>query len=131
MSDELNINRVPESPSTAESGRRLVPMQVGSATVYIEQVGPYPEIDADDRIYPVAPLSPQEAFQTAGDAVRECVRIVGERIEALEERRPQEITVEFSITLEAKGKAALIPIFVTGETGAKTGLVVKAVWRRS
>jgi hypothetical protein len=106
-------------------------MRLGSAIVYIEQVGDPGVIEADDQVRPVAPPTPEEAFERAGDILRECVRIIGERVEALVTRaRPQEITVEFSLTFEVKGKAALIPIFVTGETGAQTGLKVTAVWKR-
>ena len=42
---------------------------------------------------------------------------------------PQEITVEFSLSFQVKGKASLIPMFVTGETGAQTGLKVTAKWK--
>ena len=120
-----------EPPSGSAPALRLIPMQVGSATVYIEQVGASPDIEADDAIYPVAPLTPGEAFNRASEVIRECVRVVGERVEALAEKRLQEITVEFSLTFEVKGKASLIPVFVTGETGAQTGLKVTAVWRQS
>jgi hypothetical protein len=43
--------------SRAESGRtpQLVPMRVGSATVFVKQVGGSAEIQTDDAIYPVSP----------------------------------------------------------------------------
>jgi hypothetical protein len=106
-------------------------MRVGSATVYVEDFGEPTYIEADDRVRPVALPSPQEAFESAGEIVRECVRVIGERVEALAVKaRPQEISVEFSLSFGVKGKAALIPVFVTGETGAETGLKVTAVWKR-
>ena len=130
MTDEILPAGVPASPPTPTAERRLVPMQVGSATVYVEQVGAPPEVEATDAIYPVA-LTPEEAFNKASELIRECVRVVGERVEALAEKRPQEVSVEFSVTFAVKGKASLIPVFVTGETGAETGLKVKAIWQRS
>jgi hypothetical protein len=39
------------------------------------------------------------------------------------------VSVEFSLSFEATGKAQLVPVFVTGETKAATGLKVKAVWK--
>jgi hypothetical protein len=105
-------------------------MQVGSAVVYIEQVGEPNVTEVDDQIRPVAAPNPQEAFGSAGEILRECVRTIGERIEALSTgARPDEVSVEFSLNFEVKGKAALIPIFVTGETGANTGLKVTASWK--
>lgn len=130
MSDEIRAGGLSESPSESISSRRLIPMQVGKATVYVEQVGEPAEMQADDRIYPVAPLTPQEVFENAVEALQECVRVVGTKIETLAQKAmPHEITVEFSLTFEAKGKMALVPIFVTGETGAGTGLKVTAVWK--
>jgi hypothetical protein len=106
-------------------------MKVGAATVYIEQIGES-VIETDDRIRPVAPPTPQEVFETAGDVLSECVRIVGERIEALAEKAmPKKVNVEFSISFKVVGKTSLVPIFVTGETGAETGLKVTAEWERS
>jgi len=105
-------------------------MRVGSATVYVEDYGESALIEVDDRLRPVAPPSPQEAFGSAGEILRECVRVIGERVDALAVKaRPQEISVEFSLSFEVKGKAALIPVFVTGETGTETGLKVTAVWK--
>ncbi len=116
-------------PEQAPRGRRLVPMRVGSATVYVEQVGPPPEVEGDDRIHAVAP-DRVEIFEQAGDLIQQCVRTIGDRMRDLgEAMAPEEITVEFSLTFEATGKAAIIPVFVTGETKAATGLKVTAVWK--
>ena len=108
-------------------------MRVGSATVYVEQVGAPVDVAAqgaaEGEVYPVAP-SPQEAFETASEALRECVRMVGDHLEALAGRRPQQVTVEFTVSFEVKGRAALIPVLLTGEATSKGGLTVKAVWRR-
>jgi len=104
---------------------------VGSATVWIEQESD-PAVVEDDRIRPVAAPSPEAAFETAGEILRECVRLVGDRIANLADKtRPQEVTIEFSLTFEVKGKASIIPVFVTGESTAQTGLKVSAVWKRT
>jgi hypothetical protein len=110
--------------------RVIVPMQVGSATVYVVQSERPAAIVEGERIRPVAPLSPQQAFQAAGDFLHECVRIIGEKVDTLAEKaKPEEVSVEFSLSFEVKGKASLIPVFVTGETATNTGLKVKAVWK--
>jgi len=107
-------------------------MRVGNATVYVEQIGPSPELESDDRIYAVALPMPQEAFDAGFDVVKECLRSVGERIgQRAEKIGPDKLTVEFSITFEVKGKASLIPVFVTSESGAATGLKVTAEWSRT
>ncbi len=131
MSDEVGIGPRTKTALEPVPSRRLVPMRVGNATVYIREVGGPALIEADDQVRPVAPPSPEAAFESAGEILRECVRVIGERVEALTAKaRPHEITVEFSLSFEIKGKAALIPVFVTGETGAQTGLKVTAVWKR-
>jgi len=60
--------------------RRFVPIRVGSATVYIKEVGEPALIEMDDQVRPVAPPSPQEVFESAGEILRECVRVIGERV---------------------------------------------------
>ena len=129
MNDEIRVGGISESLSQPASPRRLVPMQIGSAIVYIEQVGESITVETDDRIRPVAPPNLQEAFEAAGGILHECVHVLGERIEALAEKaKPQQITVEFSLSFEVSGKASIIPIFVTGQAGSQTGLKVTAVW---
>jgi Trypsin-co-occurring domain 1 len=130
MSDAIRSGTGPNLQSSGSPIRRLVPMQVGSAVVYVEQVGEPAVAEEDDRIRPVAVPTPQEAFENAGEILHECVRVIGEKIEALGAKaRPDQMSVEFSLNFEVKGKAALIPVFVTGETGAKTGLKVTAMWK--
>jgi len=127
MSDEIVAGGVDESVEAEWTGRRLVGMRFGDATLYVEAVGEL-QVDVTDEIYTVAP-SPAEAFRTAMDAIGETVRAVGDRLEELGgTMRPEELTVEFSISFDAKGKAAVIPIFVTGESGVQTGLKVTAKW---
>lgn len=111
--------------------RRLIPMQVGTATVYIEQIGEPVVTEADDHIRPVAP-DPKEVFEKAVEVLQQCVHVVGEKVEIIAEKaKPQEITVEFTLTFEATGKMALIPIFMTAESKANTGLKVTAVWKQT
>ena len=120
-----------EKPAAAGE-RRFIPMQVGSATVYVEQIGEPVVVPSDGRIRTVSPPSPEEAFRTGGDILRECVHVIGERIESMAEHtRPQKIAVEFSLSFEVKGTASLIPVFLTGETAARSGLRVTAEWIRA
>jgi Trypsin-co-occurring domain 1 len=112
--------------------RRLVPMQVGEATVYVEQIGDPAVVESDDAVRPVSPLSPQHVFENAGDILRECVRVIGDRLAMIADAvRPDEVTVEFSLSFEVKGRASVIPVFITGETGTETGLKVTASWKRA
>lgn len=123
----------PTTSATHDTRRRVVPMKIGNATVYVEPVGEL-KIDADDDaddIHTVAP-DPQEIFDKAIEAARECVRVVGERLKTISgEAMPQELTLEFSLTFDAKAKAALIPVFVTAEHGLQTGLKITAKWKRA
>jgi hypothetical protein len=106
-------------------------MQVGNATVYIEGAGEAAEIEPTDRIYAVALPSPKEAFENALEVVKECVGVMGTRLEELAEKlRPQELSVEFSLAFEGAGKAQVIPLLVTAETKGSTGLKITAKWRR-
>jgi Trypsin-co-occurring domain 1 len=117
--------------STGKSEQRLVPMRVGDATVYIEQFGEPAVVESEGHIRTVSPPTPEEAFQTGGDILRECVRVIGERIAVLAERtRPEKIVVEFSLSFAVKGKASLIPVLLTGESSANTGLKITAEWTR-
>jgi hypothetical protein len=38
--------------------------------------------------------------------------------------------VEFSLTFEVKGKASIVPVFVTGESSVQSGLKVTALWKK-
>lgn len=132
MSDEIGFGGDGGTRRAASTPQRqLVPMKVGGATVFVEQVGEPLEVETDE-IYPVAPLSPTEAFEKAGEALQECVRVVGEKVEGLAGKAmPREVTVEFTLSFEATGRAQLIPVFLTGETKAQTGLKVTAVWGKA
>jgi hypothetical protein len=132
MSEDIRTG-VPVTPLVdVTQTRRLVPLQIGSATVYVEQVGAAVVTELDDGVRPVAPFRPQEVFENAGEILRECVRVIGDRLETIAAKtRPEEITVEFSLSFEVKGKASVIPVFVTGETGLQSGLKVTARWKRS
>jgi Trypsin-co-occurring domain 1 len=132
MSDKISagIGGIGTPSREPASTRQFIPMQVGKATVYVEQVGQPAVVEADDRIRPVAP-SPKEAFENAVEVLQECIHVVGGKVEMLAEKaKPQEITVEFTLTFGATGKMTLIPVLVTGETTASTGLKVTAVWRQ-
>src|SRR4051794_25266914 len=105
MTDEIGFEG--NLGSRAESSRRpqLIPVRVGNATVFVEQVGEPAEIQTDDAIYSVSPPGPEDAFEKAGQILQECVRVVGERVEELAGKaRTRDITVEFALSFEAGGK---------------------------
>lgn len=135
MSDDIEAGGATTASAPISGGdqRKVVPMKVGNATVYViqtEDVSIVAEDNDEGEIYTVAP-DMREVFDKAIDAIRECVGKIGERIETLTEKAmPQELTVEFSLTFDAKAKGAIIPIFVTTEQGLQTGLKVSAVWKR-
>lgn len=131
MSDEIEVGGARTSaPVTGVGERSLVPMKVGSATVYVVQTGDAKIEAGDDDIYTAAPNA-REVFDQAVDVIRQCVVKIGDGIEALAEKTmPRELTVEFSLTFEAKAKGAIVPIFVTAEHGVGAGLKISAVWKR-
>lgn len=52
----------------------------------------------------------------ATEILRECVRVVGEQVRGLGEGAlPRQVRVEFSLALEAKGEAKIVPVLLTGE----------------
>jgi hypothetical protein len=118
------------APVTEGGQRSLVPMKVGNATVYVVQTGDASIVAREGEIHTVAPDA-REIFDRAVDVIRECVVKIGDGIEALAEKAmPRELTVEFSLTFEAKAKGAIVPIFVTAEHGVGAGLKISAVWKR-
>ena len=107
---------------------RAIPMRVGEATVYVEQVGESLQIEPSDELYTVA-SSPREAFEQASTILQECVSVLGERLEGLAQKvKPSQISVEFSLSFEAEGSTHIIPVLLTGKTKAQSGLKVTAVW---
>lgn len=130
MSGKIRTGIRSQPRPATEARPQLIPMKVGNATVYVEQIGPPAEVRTEGRIRPVAPPSPEEAFETASEVLHECVRVLGERIEQLQSAiSPREVTVEFSLSFEVQGAARIIPIFVTAQTKASTGLKVTAKWQ--
>ncbi len=131
MTDEIRQGDYSKQNPEIEQWSRLVPMTVGEATVYVEQVGDL-IVEGDASIRPVAPPSPQEIFETTSNILSECVRVIGERLKSLSGKAaPEKVTVEFSLTFKIQGKASIIPVFVTSESGAETGVKVTAEWDRS
>jgi Trypsin-co-occurring domain 1 len=129
MDDELALGG-PEIEPGAQSEVRVLPVQIGGATVFVEQIGEGPVTDYDEGLYPVGPPSPTEAFEKANEALKECVRVVGETLEKIGDRvKPQEVSLEFSLSFQAEGTARIIPVLVTGKTAASTGLKVTATWQ--
>lgn len=131
MSDDIEVGGARTSAPVAGGGQRsLVPMKVGGVTVYVVQTGDVSIEAGGDEIYTVAPNA-REVFDTAVNVIRECVVKIGDGMEALAGKTmPRELTVEFSLTFEAKAKGAIVPIFVTAEHGVGAGLKISAVWKR-
>jgi hypothetical protein len=127
MTDDVSVGGVREGDDEDDSRRRFTPIRVGEATVWVEQASDA-IVEPTDEIHPVAPPDPQQAFENAGSFLRECVRIFDERIRQLE-HRPEEISVEFSLGFELRGKATLIPVFLTGESSLTSGIKVTAIWK--
>jgi len=124
----MSIRTAGEASEETTPSRRLVPMQVGKATVFVEDLGAA-EIVEDEGIRTVGAVEPTEAFERGGDALQECVRIVGEKVDGLAKTaKPREVTVEFSLSFEAKGKF-VIPVLMSAESGVSTGIKVTAVWQ--
>jgi hypothetical protein len=128
----MNLN----DPSSTEitPASNLAALTIGQALVYIEQpdnpiILPQPPLySTDSGIHPVARPTPEEVFTQASQALQECVRLLGERIDQLPTQgRPQTITVEFSLGFEASGGLNIANVVTFGGKGT-TGLKVTAVW---
>jgi hypothetical protein len=118
-----------EAAAVGIQGRRLVGMQVGSATVFVEAVGPAPAVEQPEEFRPVS-VDPKQAFETASEALKECVQVVGERIEKMAQAaRPDEVGIEFTIAFEVAGKATIIPVLLTGAAKTQLGVKVTAKWQ--
>jgi hypothetical protein len=109
------------------SAHRFMPVQIGTATVFVEEARAPVEIDQGDEIYPVALPSPKEAFEQAGELLQEVVRIFDKRIQALV-KRPEEVCIEFSLGFTVTGRAHLIPVLLSAETSAQAAIKVSAKW---
>ena len=109
--------------------RRLVPMQVGDATLFVEAAIDEPVIQETDDFHVVG-VNPREAFETASEALKECVRVVGERIDSMQAAmQPHEVGVEFTLTFEVEGQARIIPVLLTGKAKSAVGVTVSAKWQ--
>ena len=74
----------------------------------------------------------KNAFEAAPHAAREAIRLFGGYMKEIGEAlTPDETGVEFAFTFEAKGKAAIVPVILTGETSGQVALKVTAKWTRS
>ncbi len=129
MSGDFDVPGGPGDASVADpAARRLVPMQVGSATVFVEATADAPVIAATGDFHAVG-INPTEAFETASDALKECVRVVGERIDEMKDAmRPEEVGIEFTIAFEVGGEARIIPVLLTGKAKTAVGVKVSATW---
>jgi hypothetical protein len=116
------------SPAPA-GGPRLVRMNVGEAVVYVEATGGAATLEESEDASAVG-LSPADAFETASKALKECVRVVGERLhDTGTAMRPAEVGVEFTLTFDVEGRATIIPVLLTGKATSGMGIKVTAKWQ--
>ena len=87
MNDEIGLGTGSGTGERGPSTRRLVPMRVGEAAVYVEVAGTPPGIE-EDEIYVASAIEPEDVFGEAGRALKECVRVVGEQMATLRSARP-------------------------------------------
>jgi len=132
VDDEIRLGTGDQTEARTVGPRRLVPMRVGEAAVYVEVANEPPSVEQNDEIYSATPKRPADVFGEAGKALNEVVRVVGEQVATLGDKVvPKQVSVEFALSFEAGGKAQLIPVLFTGETKAVSGLKVTAVWETS
>lgn len=129
MSGDFDLSPASGQNTVEAVGRRLVPMQVGTATVFVEAVEDDTVLETDG-FQAVSALNPQQAFETASDALKECVRVMGERIETMTgAMRPREVGIEFTLTFDVEGKATIVPVLITGKAKTAVGIKVTAKWQ--
>jgi hypothetical protein len=131
MSDAIGIPGTLPEDEAPSAGRRLIPMKVGDATIYIEPMDEPAVIEPvdDDELRPVG-VDPRQAFETASEALRECVKVVGDRLGALGSAvAPDQIAMEFTLTFDVEGKATIIPVLLTGKAKSAMGIKVSAQWK--
>jgi hypothetical protein len=120
-----------EGTTIAGPPAELVETAIGDALVYFRVEQRLAEADTG-RIRAVAGggIEPN-AFQAAAHAAREAVRLfAGYLCDVGEALMPDETGVEFGFTFEAKGKAAIVPVILTGESSGQVALKVTAKWTR-
>ena len=86
-------------------------------------------IESSDAISPVS-FDPAQAFEQAGNALRECVSVIGDRLTQISAvAKPKEVDVEFTLTFEVEGKASIVPVLLTGKAKTASGIKVTAKWQ--
>jgi hypothetical protein len=107
----------------------LVETTIGDAVVYF-RVDRRLEMLETGNVRPVAGAGPDKnAFEAAAHVAREAVRLFASHLSGIGEAlRPSETGIEFSFTFEAKGKTAIVPVFLTGEASGQVALKVIAKW---
>jgi hypothetical protein len=104
-------------------------MKVGDAVVYVEATGDTATVEESEAVGAVG-MSPADAFETASAALKECVRVVGERLQSIGDAvQPREVGVEFTLTFDVEGRATIIPVLLTGKAKSGMGIKVTATWQ--
>lgn len=129
MSGDFDLTDGRTKSTIEPARRRLVPMKVGTATVFVEAVDDDTVLETDE-FHAVGALNPEQAFETASEALKECVSVVGQRIESMRDSmRPAEVGVEFTLTFDVEGKATIVPVLLTGKAKTAVGVKVTAKWQ--
>ena len=129
MSGDFDLTDGRGESAVEPAERRLVPMKVGSATVFVEATDDDATLETDE-FHPVGALNPEQAFENASHALKECVRVVGQRIESMQDTMlPKEVGVEFTLTFDVEGKATIVPVLLTGKAKTAVGIKVTAKWQ--
>jgi hypothetical protein len=104
---------------------------IDGVTVFVE-AGMLGSIPDDESIHAVGLSQPRQALEDAIDFTKALMKSLGSRIAEIDAAlSPDELNVELSFTFRATGKATVIPVLLTGETGAEAAIKVSATWRPS
>lgn len=108
----------------------LIETSIGNAVVYFRVDSSPRPVTVDTEVRAVAAVD-ANAFEAAAKVIREGVRVIGAQVHEIGEALlPSELTVELGFTFEAKGKAAIVPVFLTGETSGRLAFKVIAKWQK-
>jgi hypothetical protein len=108
----------------------LVETRIGDAVVYVRISGPTLGVANEGEVRAVGAFD-ENPFDAAAKVIREGVKVIGNSIHGISEvLQPSELRVEFGFTFEAKGRASIVPVFLTGESSGGVTLKVLALWRK-
>lgn len=130
MSDmDFGTKGAPSGPIAQTGDSRLVAQRIGTATVYFRVDDEPLPLEGETEVRAVALIN-ADVFNQAARIVGEGITAISDRVNDLLERvRPTELQMEISFSFEATGRTTIVPVLLTGDTSAKAGLKVTAVWK--